>query len=250
MTLLNFIEKASVNLFVFNSATNEPIQYGSGCIVLYRDRRFLLTVNHVIRIKDIETYTLIETGLPLKDDQTPFYRVGGFMFFDVFKLHGIETKNIDRITLSEEDPLDVTFAEVKDDIRLLQKGFNWGGIEIPAGEKFMLKLDHAVLPTTDDYYGFFGHIKHDVFDNVMKSEIIFHLDLTYKGTYNRFHLFNTTEIIEDESLFAGTSGAPIINKSGQLVGLVCSINKDTKSVFAFPIDYCKQLLDISIQSGF
>jgi hypothetical protein len=251
MNLLNMIEKSSVHLFVFNKDTNEPIQYGSGCIVAYQKRLFLLSVNHVIRMKDVETYALIETGLPPKDGQIPFYRVGGFMFFDVFKLHGMETKEFERMTLSQEDPLDVTFAEVKNDIRLLQKGFNWFGHEITQGEKVFPILDHATVPTTDDYYGFFGHIRPDVFDNkVIKSEVVFHLNLTYQGTYNRFHLFNTTEIIEDESLFEGTSGAPIINSSGQLVGLVCSFNKGTNSVFAFPIDYCKQLIDISTQSGF
>lgn len=250
MDLINIIAKSSVHLIVFDKENNQPIQYGSGCIAMYKNRLFVISVNHVTQIKGKETYTLIETGLPAKEGKAPFYSTGGLVYFDVFKAKNIETGDIEQITFSEEEPLDITFTTVNDDILLLQKGFEYQGLEITAGQKIILNLDYTAEPNQKNYFGFFGHINHDIFaDQIIKSEVTFKLDLTYQGTYNRFHLFNTPEEIQKKEDFAGTSGAPIIDEKGQLVALTCSVNSGTKSVFAFPISYCKQLIDISINSG-
>ncbi|MCH8535818.1 MAG: hypothetical protein LAT51_12165 [Flavobacteriaceae bacterium] len=250
MDLINVIAKSSVHLIVFDKETNQPLQYGSSCIAMYKDKLFVISVNHVTRIKGKETYTLIETGLPVKDGKVSYYSTGGLVYFDVFKANNIETGNIEQLTFSEEEPLDITFTTVKDDVLLLQKGFNYNGHEITEGQKIILKLDYTAKPKHDLYFGFFGHINHDIYaDKVIKSEVTFKLDLIYKGLYNKFHLFNTQEEIKKYEDYAGTSGAPIIDEKGQFVALACSVIVGTKSVFAFPIDYCKQLMDLSIDSG-
>jgi hypothetical protein len=250
MNLLNLIAKSSVHLIVFDQQTNQPIQYGSGCLVSYKGKLLVLSVNHVTRLKGIETYALIETGLPTKEGQTPFYSTGGLVYFDKFRGLNIDTKDISQITFEEEEPLDITFTSVKADILLMQKEFEYEGEKITAGQKVILNLDLADDPKSEHYFGFFGHIKHDIFDNqIIKSEVTFKLDLSFQSTTkDRFHLFHANEIIKSKKDYAGTSGAPILNQEGQLVGLACSIIVGTKSVFAFPINYCKQLIDISIDS--
>lgn len=55
-------ECKTYDLIIFDGGTSKPIQYGSGCIASYRNRLFVLSVNHVTRIRGIETYALIETG--------------------------------------------------------------------------------------------------------------------------------------------------------------------------------------------
>ena len=250
MNLINLIAKSSVHLIVFEKQTNKPIQYGSGCIASYKNKLFAISVNHVTQIRGKETYTLIETGLPSKDGQTPYYRLGELVYFDVFKAHGIDTGDFNQMTFSKEEPLDITFTTLKDEVFLKQKGFTYYGQEITEGQKVFLNLDYSTEPKQEDYFGFFGHIKHDIFDDqIIKSKVTFKIGLSYKGTHDRFHLFYTPDIIKEYEDYAGTSGAPILNEEGQLVGLVCSVIKNSHSLFAFPVDYCKQLIDISLESG-
>jgi hypothetical protein len=250
MTLLNLMAKSTVQLVVFDCATKKPIQFGSGCIALYKDRLILLSVNHVTRIKGVKTYTLIETGLPPKEGQGLYYSTGGLIYFDTFKMNGVETGEIERMTISEEDPADITFTGVKKDIQLFQKGFVYNGFEIEDGPRVFPALEESTTPLEKDCFGYFGYIKQEIIDDkILKAEVTFKLDLKYQGTYNRFHLFNTPEEIRKKEDYEGTSGAPIFNSDGQLVGLVCSVNEGSKSLFAFPIDYCRSLIDISIECG-
>ena len=56
-------------------------------------------------------------------------------------------------------------------------------------------------------------------------------------------------IIEDGEDYAGCSGAPILDSQGKLVGLVSSVNPGSKSIFAFSISKCRELLAAAINSG-
>jgi hypothetical protein len=121
------------------------------------------------------------------------------------------------------------------------------GIEISEGPRVYPVLERAAMPDKDDYYGFSGYIRSDVMENIIKSEFVFHLNLTYQCTSkDGYHLFKTEEQIRSYEDFAGTSGAPIINSKGQIVGLVSRVLPGTTSVFAFPIERCKMLMDVSI----
>lgn len=248
--LINLIAKSSIHLIVFDRATNEPIQFGSGCLARYRDRLLVLSVNHVTRITGIDTYTLIETGLPPVDGMSPFYSTGGLIYYDTFRVNGIETGEVRQMTISEDEPLDITFTSIPEDIEIIQKPFEFFGIPITEENKVILNLDYAIDPIEGDYYGLFGHINNEVRNGMLiHSEVTFKLDLKYQGTFNRFHLFQTPEPIRSEKEYCGTSGAPILDSEGRLVGLNCSVNVGTTSLFAFPISYCKQLIDISIDNG-
>ena len=249
MNLLNLIARSTVHLVIMDKATHEPVRYGSGCVVKYRNKLIVLSVDHVTRIRGLQTYALIETGGPAKDGQISWYSTGGLVCFDQFKLEGIGTGDLSRVTISEEDPLDVTFTAVKDDIVLMQKGFIYYGEEIEGGQKVFPVLDYATLPDAKEEFGFCGFIKHDIFGKTIKSDITIKLGLSYRETSDGFHLFNTPDLVTDIAEYEGTSGSPIFDFEGRLVGLVCIVLENSRSVWAFPIDYCRRLIDIAIDSG-
>ena len=65
MDILNLIAKASQHIIMCRPSDMEPQRFGSGCIIQYKGRRFLLSVAHVTDIDDLAT--CIETGLPALD---------------------------------------------------------------------------------------------------------------------------------------------------------------------------------------
>jgi hypothetical protein len=249
MNLLNLIASSTVHLIVFDQSTRTPLQFGSGFVAGYRDRLIVISADHVTRLKGKDVYTLIETGLPSENGQTLFYNIGGLVFFDAFAVDKVKTMEAAQLALYGGEPLDVTFTSMGKDIKLIQKGFTYLGEEIDEGSKVFPVLEHATIPREDGEFGFCGFIHNQVFgEEIIKSEITFQLGLEYKGTYSGYHLFNTPEVIKDKHEFEGTSGAPIFNQEGQLVGLVCNVLENSKSVFAFPIDYCMQLIDLAIEN--
>lgn len=247
MNLLNAIAKTTLQIIIFDKATREPVQFGSGCIAFYQNRPFLITVDHVVRIQNQSTYACIVTGLPPKNGLIPYLTVGGFMNFLSVSLDGLATGDPKSVSVSRTEDLDIAFAPVpKEHLSLQNRGFSYQGFEISEGPKIYPILEHAATPDEEDYYGFSGYIRTDVIENIIRSEFVFKLNLTYQGTSeDGYHLFKTEEEIHDED-FAGTSGAPVINSKGQVVGFVSRVLPGSKSVFAFSIDRCRMLMDVSI----
>lgn len=59
-------------------------------------------------------------------------------------------------------------------------------------------------------------------------------------------LLNTTEDILDYDDWAGLSGSPVLNQEGKCIGVLCSVNEGTKSVFVKPFSKIRPLLDTII----
>jgi len=115
--------------------------------------------------------------------------------------------------------------------------------------KVYLNFDEAGLPDITKLHGFCGRVKHDFKGLRMISKPTLKLDLSFIGTYGRFHLFNTPDVISaDADDYRGCSGAPILDETGKLVGLAQSVVEGSNSIFAFSIDECKRLLDIAIET--
>ena len=58
-------------------------------------------------------------------------------------------------------------------------------------------------------------------------------------------LLNSTEdIIYNE--WAGLSGSPVLNQNGKCIGVLCSVNEGTKSVFVKPFSKILTFLDVII----
>lgn len=250
MDIINLIAKSSQHIIMCRPSDMEPMGFGSGCIVQYNNKKYLLSVAHVT---DIDNYgACVETGLPPKDLQTPLYSVGSLCYFDSYKvssnLSQIEIEKIEDLGLEFDETLDITFCEIKEDFPIIQPEWEFGAYKIESGPKCYLNLNEAGKPEKDKLFGFCGRIRHDFKGIKMTSKPTLKLDLIYSGSFGRFHLFKTPETISDADDYRGCSGAPILDETGKLVGLAQSVIEGTNSVFAFSIEECLKLLDLAVET--
>lgn len=246
---------SSLHLMMFdinkNGNTWQPCGFGSGCIVQYRERHFLLSVAHVTDIANASV--CIETGQPAVNQTTPVYNVGAMCYFDEYKVappileQGV--KELEDLLKDPQGTVDATFCEIKEPITLLQPAMDFGDYQIGAGSKAFLVLDEAGRPEQNREYGFFGWVRQAVGEKTIAYQATLKLGLKYKKTDGRFHIFLAPDIINDADDYRGCSGAPILDDEGKLVGLVCKVHSGTKRVFAFSIDECRRLLDNALTMG-
>jgi hypothetical protein len=239
MLLFEAIVKSSISLVVVDPSNLEPKGYGSGCIVGYLNRFFLLSVDHVANIE--KSAVLIQTNLPPQGLQSSMYSAGSMCRFKEFKI--IDFPN----NYSSED-VDITFCEIKDSLKLLQPKVTVMDITIE-GLKEIINFEFVGNPVNKKKYGFYGNINNRFNGASLLSEPKLEFPLTYKSSSGRYHIFNTMSKIQREKDYEGCSGAPILGEDGEIIGLVASVNPHSNLLFAFSIKECKKLLDISIKSG-
>ncbi|WP_160144180.1 hypothetical protein [Chryseolinea soli] len=174
-------------------------------------------------------------------------------YFDAYylptDLKDVEIKEIEDFNLIFDETLDITFCELKTIPPILQPAWDFGAFKIEGGSKAVLNLNDAGVPDASLVHGFCGRIRHDLRDIRLISRPTLHLDLKFQGTFGRFHLFSSPKVITDVDDYRGCSGAPILDETGKLVGLVQSVVSNTTSVYAFSIDECRRLIDIAIATN-
>ncbi len=250
MDIINLIAKSSLQLMMVKPGTNVPTAFGSGCIVRYKERWFLLSVAHVTDIDGLAT--CIETNQQSVDLQTPVYSVGAMCYFDQYKIPKSkkieEIKGLEDLLVNYNETLDITFCEIKENITLLQPEWDFGTYKIEKGEKVFLNLEEAGLPEIGKLYGLCGRVRQNLNGIQLQVQPTMKLDLQFKGTKGRFHYFIAPELITDVDDYRGCSGAPILDEDGKLVALTSSVMKNTKVIFGFSIEECKRLLDLAIET--
>lgn len=251
MNIMELIVKASYQIWMVVPSTIEPTSFGSGCIVNYQDRSFLLTVAHVT---DKDKAACIVTNQPPEGGlASKLYSVGPLCYFDEYTLpeniHEMEVQNFEELQAqSSGGRLDIAFCELKEKVKCIQPELDFGEFNIHRGCKVHLNLDLAGDPDESKRYGFFGTVRHQNTGAAIRCEPTFKCDLRYEGTYREYHLFRAPEIIKDADDYRGCSGAPILEDTGKLVGLLSSVNVNSTMINVFPISKCKELLDLSFTS--
>ena len=247
---INFVTAASQQIVIVEADTIRPVAFGSGCIVYYKDRTFLLSVAHVTNIGRYGA--CIETNLPPQEGKSEIYSVGSMCYFDQYKLprnfSQLDIKGFQDLGAFFDKTLDITFCEVKEDITILQPGIDFGSYKVTKGHKIILYLDDAIEPEPGKKYGLFGKIRQKLVGTILYSQPTLKLGLQFQGKLDRFRYFLTPEIIKNKEDWEGCSGAPIIDEDGKLVGLASSIKTNSKLLFAFSIGECKKLLNIAIEN--
>lgn len=243
------IIRSSLQVMLAKTEDMKPIGFGTGCIIVYKGKKFLVSVAHVT---DHEGLTvMLETNLPSDESRTPLKPVGGLCTFDLLKV----TKDMDVTKFQElisardkKKRLDITFAEIKEDIPLLQPAIDFGAFKIAAGSKIYLYMDNIALPENDLEYGFYGKVRHGYRGLYLQMTPTFKHSLKYTSSNEYFHRFIAPEMITDSADYEGCSGAPILDSLGRLVALACGVYVPSKVIAGFSIHKCKELLDYALQA--
>ena len=71
-------------------------------------------------------------------------------------------------------------------------------------------------------------------------------DLKYVLESGDFFLLNTPEIIVDGDEWSGLSGSPVWGNDGKCIGVLCSVNVGTKSIWVMNYEKIKTIMDVAI----
>lgn len=248
MDILNAIAKSSIHIIMVEPGSILPKAFGSGCIVQYKERRFLVSVAHVTDLAGLQA--CVETNQPVVEGKTPLYCVGAMCYFDQYKTDlPVQIFSAEDLFKNFEETLEITFCEIKETIELLQPEWDFKLFKIDAGEKIILNLETAGDPDPTKLFGFCGRIRQDLKGNKLVMQPTMKLDLKYGGKKGRFHYYLAPELITDKEDYEGCSGAPILDQDGMLVGLASKIMTNTKVIYGFAIIECRNFIDLAIQTG-
>jgi hypothetical protein len=246
--------RSSIQVFTAKSNYPKPEGFGTGFILSYKERIFFVSVSHVTDRLNLTTY--LESNLPLDEQGPIIHPIGGICYWDIFKVDSPDKiKSIEdfEAILQNAERLDISFAEIKNQIELLQPELDFGAFKVNSGRKFMVTFEKSCVPNKDEEYAFFGRIKHEYEGDVLKMENTFKDSLKYhrdiKFGEHRFNMFLSPKRITNKEDYEGCSGAPIFDSLGNIVSIACAIKVNSNIIYGFPIEECRKLLDYSIDIG-
>lgn len=235
LTALDLMTQQSIELLVVKGEKLEPVSCGTGCIVKYRDRFFLLTVAHITDFD--ETSTCIALNKEPENGQTPMYCVGTLNYFDEYSIKNVkldEIRGLDELLQDFNETIDISFCELKEFFEIIQPEIDFGIHKVEKSFKMFIDLENDVaIPTIEKFYGFCGNIRQERTPSRLIRTITLKYDLKYHRTNGRYHMFLAPQIITDADDYRGCSGAPILDNEGKLVGLAASVKTNTKTEFVF-----------------
>jgi len=228
-----------------------PIGFGSGFIVEYNNNVFFVTADHVVHPDDYDckertgTDFVVSIFNNVKPESnflsTIVTPLGGFYYMEKFDLD----KPHEALKLH-----DVTVCIMKEkhfEYRFLTNEVRFISLTINAGDpKFRIPSDLFAEPSKDKLYFVYGKIRTKLVGIILHSEDTLKEGLKFMDNSGDYYLLNTPDVINDYEDWAGLSGSPVISETGECIGVLCSVNVNTKSIWVMPISQVKMLMDIAI----
>ncbi len=231
-----------------------PVAFGSGFIISFYDKSFFVTADHVLHLDDytegIKQRNWIDNVVSIFNNVRPeneflstiITPLGGFYYMEKFNLDKPDqVSELVDITLCIMKPINFQYPFLTDEVVFT-------GEIINAGEqKWVIKKECFTLPNVENKYFIFGKIRTKLEGIILKSEPTLKEDLIFINQIGDYFLFNTNDIIISREDWDGLSGSPVIDINGNCVGVLCSINEKSKSVWVMPFDNVKRLMEVAIQ---
>lgn len=206
-----------------------PIGIASGCLVDYRNRRFLLTVSHAVNLGQSDW--VIQLG----------DHAAGTEIYKPFPFIYPRTINRNAGQMSE---VDFTFAEVATNIEPVFQHMTPRGPMSERRPRHVFDLKDVDDPDVDELYAFAGEIFPDIIESyALVTQPTVYPGLRYIGTDDLYHQFQLPVPHPGHRYFKGCSGAPIVDIKGRLVGLVTSGDEEGNMVSGITLSNCKPALD-------
>ncbi|MDD5598381.1 MAG: hypothetical protein PHV82_10585 [Victivallaceae bacterium] len=232
-----YVSSSSVPLCQLDDK-NLPIAIASGCIVYYKERRLLLTVEHAT---GNQGNWAIELEYD-KDNGCKLYRMGAMNFVKKFSL-----------PTNEGTKLDFSYVEIPDTVKAYRHILTSNGETISKEEIHTYNTKLCNLPNKDDEYAFSGYVMPQYLPNPLKPE--------HKILERIFNCFNGLKFIRQEQEisvfklpfnhpghehFQGCSGSPIINSQNEPVALLCEGNSLTNEIFGISLKHMQPIIEASV----
>ena len=206
-----------------------PINMASACIIEYLNKHILLTVYHATGNNG---NWAIELEYVPSENATKMQQLGG--------LHFIKQLNI---TNGEEKDIDFAFIEVDKSIDAFHQEIDYQSNKVNNQYKRLIVSPVFVEPSMEDEYCFSGWIKGQKKDQYLYSENVQYNNLKYIGKKDEYLLFKLPFSHPGHDFFQGCSGAPIMNKNGDVVALVCYGDIKSDTIYGISLQKFRMAID-------
>lgn len=252
--LIEILAKTNYQIVICkNQNLENPIAFGSGFFINYKENLFFITADHNIHIEDhkinertgIDNHVAILNNISDKNTlSTLMTPIGGFYymekidFFNPNKKAELFDVAISLINRNEIIAPFVTDEQIQD---------SEGNIFVKKNEEmFEFLEEHIVEPNTNDFYFIKGKTRPKFTGVMLHRENAYKEGLQFIEKYGDYILLKTKEVISDYEDWAGLSGSPVLNQKGECVGVLCSIIENSQSIWVKPYEKIKPLLDVII----
>ncbi len=212
-----------------------PTGFASGVLVKYHGKNLLLTVSHATGNCEnwaIQIKYVIGKG-------TKNYQLGAMNFLTKISLPTLAIKDVDfsyvvvpkSIVGYRQEIENQNIIKSETPIKIHQTNLN----DIPS-----LKGNYGfcgmVMPTHEKHFG----------QSYIGGELRVYSGLSYLRTEEDYHIFKLPFKHPGHEHFKGCSGAPILDESGKLFGLVCNGDHKTDEIYAISLKSYKIGVDILV----
>jgi len=226
-----------------NSKINLDI--GSGFFLEYRGKKFFITVEHISKTDGV--YAIV-TGNTINKNDAELIRfeklnIPKKVFLNneesVEKLFEIlHDKELSK-NLKSEDIASIQLTNIPNCIQRELKFNNDSALE--SCSKIVIKSTLDYILSKNDVFGFSGRILMYGTDDKFTDQII--VNMEHEFSHNGWEIFKLDKPIERKEDFQGCSGAPILNKKKDLVGVVLRGNEGEQELLALSVKKLKLILD-------
>lgn len=230
-------------------AYNAPIGFASGCIVNYKNSRFLLTVAHATGIAG-------QWGVQLEYDA----EMKGIKYF-LPQYSWLSQGKLDEQTLARTP--DSQIRDLLKDFEIID--FSYAAfpvehvamdeyIDINAGIKYfrpkrVIETDLNARPERGDKFSFYGHVRttRDDENKVLLLTEQYQEGMEFVDEYREsYYRFRLPQTIKNKSDYKGCSGGPILNQNGELVSLVVAGSENSSILIGINLNKFKVALDVEV----
>jgi len=231
---LRWVQVTSVPLRRLD-AEEIPVGLASACLIDYKRRRFLLSVQHAVDMGSKDW--IIDLGYdPAKG--TEFYRPRSFNY----------VKEMTRGSGVIRD-IDFCYTEVPNDLVSIHQHVTPRAIS-DERPRHVFDTDLTASPDRGQVFAFAGQVKPEYHSpSTVVTEMNVFPGLRYLRTEGEFHIFQLPVPHPGHQQFRGCSGAPIVDMNKSVVALVCDGDIPTNTIRGVSLARYKFAVDFVCGSG-
>lgn len=225
---IDWVLVTSIPLCHFDES-KAPDNFASGCLIEYRNKRFLFSVCHAIdRTSDgWMAYNGFEPG-----KGSVWYPLGLFNYVSEIAIGSRIFKEID-----------FCFTEVSENFLPL---FQYHTFQALSDERprHVFQTDLSALPSDDQIFGFSGKVEPEAHGlNAVITTAVVYPGLRFLRTESEYHVFQLPVPHPGHKLFQGCSGAPIVDMNKNVVALVCDGDSESNTIRGVSLARYKSALE-------
>ena len=248
--------RATLPLMFFkreDKTCSNPLGFGSGFFLLYRDRYVFVTADHNTHSEDFEkgertsaenTVCIITEQVDYENFSTALIPITGFCDFTSFDLNDPNFSDF-------PDLVDISFNVFEKNsipMKILSLRLEVGDeILAEEGEKIPIQMEDPIVLSEGDFCLVTGLIQNDIVRSMcIERKAAIHKNLQFKELdCDGYYVMSYPKSVKREE-WAGLSGAPVFNNKGGCIGMIIRGAEGYDTVTVVPIHKILKLIDAAM----